>query len=163
MFDHQIISMLAQRLGVTLAAGNLTLVTAESCTGGWIAKAITDVPGSSRWFDCGFVTYSNASKVQLLGVHSATLQTYGAVSEATAREMTAGALANSRADCAVVTTGIAGPDGATADKPVGTVWIGWQARGAEPRAARYQYQGDREQVRAAAVADALRGLLAWYA
>ncbi|MGZ4956675.1 MAG: CinA family protein, partial [Methylobacter sp.] len=108
---------LAEQLGRLLKAGGKTLATAESCTGGWIAQAMTEVPGSSAWFDRGFVTYSNAAKVQMLSVSPQTLEQYGAVSAETASEMVAGALAHSDADVAIAVTGIAGPDGGTTEKP----------------------------------------------
>ena len=127
------------------------MATAESCTGGLIAGAITDVAGSSGWFDRGFVTYSNEAKIEMLGVQADTLAAHGAVSEATAAEMAAGALARSRADLAVAVTGVAGPDGGSAAKPVGTVCFAW-ARAGEPVAtATRHFPGDREAVRAATV------------
>src|SRR6185437_17070499 len=116
--------VLSERVGQKLRAAGRRLVTAESCTGGWVAKACTDVAGSSQWFECGFVTYSNAAKVRDLGVAELTLSTHGAVSEPTVREMAAGALRVSGADIAVAISGIAGPDGGTPTKPVGTVWFG---------------------------------------
>src|SRR5580700_10352372 len=115
---------LSERVGRKLRAAGQRLATAESCTGGWVAKALTDVPGSSQWFECGFVTYSNAAKMRDVGVLARTLADHGAVSEATVREMAAGALRVSGADIAVAISGIAGPDGGTVDKPVGTVWFG---------------------------------------
>lgn len=137
----------------------LRLVTAESCTGGWLAKAITDLAGSSTWFDRGFVTYSNEAKIELLGVRQKTLDMHGAVSEETAREMAAGALANSRADIAVAITGVAGPDGGTVDKPVGTVWIAWAGRDGDTMAAHHVFDGSRNHVRGVAVIEALKGLV----
>lgn len=134
------------------------LATAESCTGGWLAKTITDVAGSSQWFDCGFVTYSNQAKERLLGVAADTLAAQGAVSEATVREMVAGALARSRADWAVAISGVAGPGGGTPDKPVGYVWFAWGARRAIIRSACLQLPGDREGIRRQAVLFALRQL-----
>ena len=136
------------------------LVTAESCTGGWIAKALTDIPGSSQWFDRGFVTYSNAAKHQLLGVPEDLLERHGAVSEAVVRAMTEGALRHAEARIAVAVSGIAGPDGGTPDKPVGTVWIAWGASETDQVVARrYAFDGDRERVRRQAVATALEGVL----
>lgn len=149
---------LAERVGAALAAGGRMLVTAESCTGGWIAKLLTDIPGSSAWFERGYVTYSNAAKEELLAVRPATLAAHGAVSEAVVREMAAGALAASRAGVAVAVSGIAGPDGGTPAKPVGTVWLAW-ATEAEVRVRGQRFEGDRAAVRAAAVAEALRGIL----
>lgn len=145
-------------LAGALEARGLRLVTAESCTGGWIAKLVTDMPGSSAWFDAGLVTYSNEAKQRLLGVSAATLERFGAVSAETAREMLAGALACSAADVAVAVTGIAGPGGGTADKPVGTVWIGWQRRGAGATAQCFHFAGDRDAVRRQTVVAALSGL-----
>jgi nicotinamide-nucleotide amidase len=136
----------------------LMLVTAESCTGGWIAKVLTDLAGSSAWFDAGVVTYSYAAKEALLGVRRETLERTGAVSRETALEMVSGALARFDAGVAVAVTGIAGPTGGTPDKPVGTVWIGWQKRGGEARARLFQFAGDREAVRRQTVAQALIGI-----
>ena len=116
---------LAQQLGRLLKSKEKKIATAESCTGGWIAQIITEVSGSSAWFDRGFVTYSNAAKMEMLGVKPETLDNFGAVSAQTATEMVTGALAHSDADCAIAVTGIAGPDGGTAEKPVGTVFIAW--------------------------------------
>jgi nicotinamide-nucleotide amidase len=137
----------------------LRLVTAESCTGGWLAKAITDLAGSSTWFERGFVTYSNEAKIELLCVRQKTLDMHGAVSEETAREMAAGALANSRADIAVAITGVAGPGGSTVDKPVGTVWIAWAGRAGDTMAAHHAFDGSRTHVRGVAVIEALKGLV----
>jgi nicotinamide-nucleotide amidase len=134
------------------------LACAESCTGGGIAAALTDVAGSSAWFDRGFVTYSNLAKQEMLGVSPDTLARCGAVSRETVIEMATGALLRSRAQLGVAVSGIAGPGGGTPDKPVGTVWIAW-ARGAETWASRELFVGDRAQVRAAAVEAALEGLL----
>lgn len=151
---------LARQLAERMLAGSWHLATAESCTGGWIAKAVTDLAGSSGWFEAGLVTYSNQAKIRLLGVSPATLERHGAVSEATVREMVAGALAATEAEMAVAVTGIAGPGGATPGKPVGSVWIGWQRRGAEAVARLYRFEGDREAVRRLTVQMALQGLLA---
>ena len=150
---------LAERTGQTLSARRWLLVLAESCTGGWIAKVLTDVPGSSGWFERGFVTYSNAAKVELLGMPQAVLDAYGAVSRETVNAMAAGALAHSRADVALAVSGIAGPDGGSPDKPVGTVWLAWTLRGHAGHSRRYRFQGDREAVRRQAVVAALEGLL----
>jgi nicotinamide-nucleotide amidase len=140
------------------------LATAESCTGGWVAKLCTDLAGSSAWFERGFVTYSNAAKVEMLGVPEATLTANGAVSEETVRAMAIGALAHSTADYAMAISGIAGPSGGSAEKPVGTVWLAW-ARSEEGRhvvvARREQFSGDRDEVRRQAAWTALAGLLAW--
>jgi nicotinamide-nucleotide amidase len=150
---------LAIALGEALQRRGLHVATAESCTGGLIASAITDVAGSSGWFDRGFVTYSNKAKVEMLGVRAETLAAHGAVSEATAAEMAAGALAHSGADLAVAVTGIAGPDGGTPAKPVGTVCFAWARRGRALATATRQLAGDRAAVRAATVRAALQGLL----
>lgn len=137
----------------------LVLVTAESCTGGWIAERVTSVPGSSGWFERGFVTYSNEAKTDMLGVHPQTLSAHGAVSAEVAREMAEGALLRSRGDLAVAVTGIAGPEGGTREKPVGTVWLAWAMRGRPTRATKGTFDGDRERVRRQAVAAALRGVI----
>jgi nicotinamide-nucleotide amidase len=137
---------------------NLMLVTAESCTGGWIAKTLTDLPGSSAWFGAGVVTYSYEAKEALLGVNPRTLEHAGAVSEETVLEMVSGALARFGAGVAVAVTGIAGPSGGTPDKPVGTVWIGWKRRGGYGHAQLFHFPGDREAVRRQTVAAALIGV-----
>jgi len=149
---------LASKAGRALEARRLVLSTAESCTGGGISQAITDVAGSTAWFDCGFVTYSNASKTELLDVPAALIAQFGSVSEEVAGHMAEGALRNSTADVAVSTTGIAGPTGAVPGKPVGTVCFGW-ARGDTTFTERLVFQGDRQAVREQAVAHALQGLL----
>ncbi len=152
---------LAARVGERLLARKLLLAAAESCTGGWVAEAVTAVAGSSAWFDCGFVTYSNEAKQRLLDVPASLLEYGGpgAVSEETVLAMTAGAIANSRARVAVAVSGIAGPDGGSAEKPVGTVWIAWQWE--RRRLAReFRFSGDRTAVREASVLAALEGLLA---
>ncbi len=136
----------------------LMLVTAESCSGGWIAKTLTDLPGSSAWFDAGVVTYSYEAKEALLGVNPRTLEHTGAVSEETVLEMVSGALARFGAGVAVAVTGIAGPSGGTPEKPVGTVWIGWKRRGGYGHAQLFHFSGDREAVRRQTVAAALIGL-----
>jgi nicotinamide-nucleotide amidase len=150
--------VLAESLGERLRGSHDRLVTAESCTGGWIAKTVTDVAGSSDWFDCGMAAYSYEAKQALLGVSPQTLETQGAVSRETAIEMVSGALVNSGASVAVAVTGIAGPGGGTADKPVGTVWIAWKRRGGYPQAEVFHFEGDRETVRRQTVAAALEGL-----
>jgi nicotinamide-nucleotide amidase len=150
---------LAERVGLALKGRGFMLVTAESCTGGWIGQAVTMVPGSSAWFDCGFITYTNTAKRNLLGVREETLAKYGAVSEQTVVEMSAGALARSRAQIAVAVSGIAGPDGGSAEKPVGTVCIAWAARGSSPAARTVVFPGDRDAVRRASVIAALAGVL----
>ncbi|MET0683016.1 MAG: CinA family protein [Casimicrobiaceae bacterium] len=148
---------LAVRVGRALLDRRWTVVTAESCTGGLIAGAITDVAGSSAWFDRGFVTYSNAAKIEMLGVRPETLATLGAVSEATAREMAAGALARSGADIAVAVTGVAGPAGGTPEKPVGLVCFAWAIRDISLESGTERFAGDRAAVRAATVDRALGG------
>lgn len=137
-----------------------TIATAESCTGGWAAQVITHTAGSSAWFDRGFITYSNAAKNDLLGVQEQTLATHGAVSEATAREMVLGALMHSAASHALAITGIAGPTGGSAAKPVGTVCFAWCRQGEVASAETRYFQGDREAIRRQAVIHALNGLLA---
>lgn len=149
---------LAQATGRCLLAARQMLVTAESCTGGWIAKSVTDIPGSSAWFDCGLAAYSYEAKQALLGVQPQTLEIHGAVSRETVVEMVSGALVHSGATIAVAVTGIAGPDGGTDDKPLGTVWIAWKRRGGYPRAELFQFDGNRDAVRRQTVAAALRGL-----
>jgi len=163
---------LASELGQMLAEQSLTLATAESCTGGWVAKVVTDIPGSSAWFDRGFVTYGDLAKQEMLGVSAATLDAEGAVSEAVVREMALGALSRSRAQVALAISGIAGPAGGSEDKPVGTVWFAWALHGAlrgigpggdeprtEIRAQLLQFAGDREEVRHQSVRVALERLL----
>ena len=150
---------LAAQLGRALQAREWKLTTAVSCTGGWVAKVLTDVAGSSAWFERGFVTYSDAAKQDSLGVRTATLKDFGAVSEQTAREMASGALAHSRADVALAITGIAGPGGGSMDKPVGLVWFAWARRSGALRVAQQQFSGDREAVRRQAVIAALQGVL----
>ncbi len=149
---------LASRVGAHLKARGLMAVSAESCTGGWVAKVLTDVAGSSAWFERGFVTYSNAAKTELLGVSPQTLARFGAVSEQTVREMAEGALRHSQAQLAVAISGIAGPAGGTPGRPVGTVWLAWARRGASPRCERHRLCGDREAVRRGAVILALDGM-----
>jgi nicotinamide-nucleotide amidase len=149
---------LAERIGAQLRAARQMLVTAESCTGGWIAKMVTDIAGSSDWFDCGLVAYSYEAKQALLSVNPHTLEWHGAVSRETAIEMVSGALVHSGASVAVAVTGIAGPGGGTSDKPVGTVWVAWKRRGGYPKAELFQFNGDREAVRRQTVQAALAGL-----
>ena len=148
----------ADALGERLRATRDHLVTAESCTGGWIAKSLTDIAGSSDWFDCGMVVYSYEAKQGLLGVRPQTLEEHGAVSRETAIEMVSGALVHSGASVAVAVTGIAGPGGGSPDKPVGTVWIAWKRRGGYARAQVFHFDGDREAVRRQTVAQALAGI-----
>ena len=149
----------ARRLGKALEALGLVAASAESCTGGLIAKLITDIPGSSGWFERGFVTYSNAAKQELLGVDAGLLEQHGAVSAAVAEAMARGALEHSPADLSVAVTGVAGPDGGTAEKPVGLVWIAWDRRAGEPESRRHEFAGDRDAVRRQAAAAAIEGLV----
>jgi len=150
---------LAARLGERLSAAGGMLAVAESCTGGWLAKVVTDVAGSSAWFDRGFVTYANEAKREMLGVAAETLSQHGAVSDSVVREMAGGALANSAALISVAISGVAGPGGGSADKPVGTVWFAWAQTDGSVRSERCLFDGDREAVRRQAVAHALDGLL----
>ena len=160
------VASLVAEVAAALGARGWMLATAESCTGGLIAARCTDRAGSSAWFDRGFVTYSNEAKMELLGVDAALLAEHGAVSEAVACAMAAGALRRSRADVCVSVTGIAGPGGAVPGKPVGTVWLGWALRGSGPddlpqvRATRLQLSGNRQAIRRATVDRALRQVLA---
>jgi nicotinamide-nucleotide amidase len=149
---------LARRAGAALKAAGLRLATAESCTGGWVARVLTAVAGSSDWFERGYVAYSNAAKREDLGVPAETIERHGAVSEETARAMAAGALAKSRADVALAVTGIAGPAGGSIAKPVGTVCFAW-AHGSKMRSETRRFDGDRESVRRQSVIRALQGLL----
>ena len=150
---------LARRAGARLKKRGLKLATAESCTGGWIAQAVTAIAGSSDWFERGFVTYSNQAKRELLGVRARTLSRHGAVSEVTAREMAAGALARSRAQVAIAVTGVAGPGGGTRSKPVGTVCFAWSRKNRAPESVVHRFSGSREGIRRQSVAFALQGLL----
>jgi nicotinamide-nucleotide amidase len=151
---------LAERLGQALKKEGYKIASAESCTGGWIAEVITEVPGSSAWFDRGFVTYSNNAKVRMLGVNPHTLEQYGAVSAETAKEMVSGALANSEADWAVAVTGIAGPDGGSEEKPVGTIYIAWRSKNGLFTVERFLLSGNRHQIRKETVKNAIKGVLA---
>lgn len=152
--DHKIIE-----LSDKLRERKWSLATAESCTGGWLAKSCTDLVGSSAWFERGFVTYSNLSKSEMLGVDSSLIDLHGAVSEETVGAMVSGALQHSLAHIAVAISGIAGPHGGTADKPVGTVCFGWMVKGGERRVTTTRFDGDRESVRRQAVEYALDGLI----
>ncbi|MGR9052728.1 MAG: CinA family protein [Gammaproteobacteria bacterium] len=156
--DAEIIT-LAERLGECLKRRGWVMAAAESCTGGGIAYAVTETPGSSAWFDRGFVTYSNEAKVEMLGVAADTLAQHGAVSAETATAMVEGALSRSLADCALAVTGIAGPTGGSAAKPVGTVFIAWLVKGEPVRVRRYAFTGGRRQVREATVKEAVLGML----
>ena len=148
---------LAQQLGRLLKSKERKIATAESCTGGWIAQIITEVSGSSAWFDRGFVSYSNAAKMQMLDVKPETLDNFGAVSTQTATAMANGALAHSDADCAIAVTGIAGPDGGTAEKPVGTVFIAWAYKNRDVKVVQKKLTGNRHQIRRQTVKIALLG------
>lgn len=150
---------LAGRVGDALKAKGVAMAAAESCTGGWIGQAVTMVPGSSKWFDRGFVTYTNEAKQEVLGVGAETLKKNGAVSEPVVNEMVTGALKASRAQVAVSVSGIAGPDGGTPKKPVGTVCIAWGRAGEAPVAKTYRFAGDRDAVRRQSVIAALEGLI----
>ena len=162
MDDHQLAEAtlfeLAERVGTALKTCAMMLVTAESCTGGWVGEAVTAVPGSSRWFDRGFITYTNEAKQEMLGVSAAALEQHGAVSERTVREMASGALNNSRAQVALAISGIAGPGGGTPEKPVGTVCFAWAARKQPTQSRTQRFSGDREAVRRQAIKTALEGL-----
>lgn len=150
---------LAKRLGSCLQRAGAKLVTAESCTGGWAAQVATAVGGSSSWFERGFVTYSDDAKRELLGVMEDTLREHGAVSEQTAREMAAGALARSQGSVSLAITGVAGPGGGSAAKAVGTVCFAWARRTGEPRSETRRFEGDRESVRRQSVVHALEGVM----
>lgn len=150
---------IAETVGKTLLKRRQKLVTAESCTGGLIAKLVTDVAGSSKWFDRGFITYSNTAKREMLGVPAKTLHRVGAVSGPTVLAMVRGALAHSAADWAIAVSGIAGPSGGTAEKPVGLVWIAWMNRGGRAQSAKARFPGGRIAVREATARLALKGLL----
>ena len=149
---------LAKTLGERLKAAHAKLVTAESCTGGWAAQVVTSVAGSSSWFERGYVTYSNEAKRELLGVRSETLESHGAVSEETAREMAQGALRLGKGTIALAVTGVAGPGGGTPDKPVGMVCFAWASERSVASETR-QFKGDRESVRRQSVVRALEGVL----
>lgn len=151
---------LARATGAALQRAGLSVATAESCTGGWVAKCLTDIAGSSGWVECALVTYSNRSKQSLLGVAAQTLSACGAVSEATVSEMARGVLAATAADVSVAVSGIAGPGGGSAEKPVGSVWMAWARRDGRLHTASYYFAGDRDAVRRQGVAAGLRGLLA---
>ncbi len=161
--DDTALRSLATELGNALHARHHMLVTTESCTGGWVAKVLTDIPGSSAWFDRGFVTYTNQAKQDLLDVPAEILDTQGAVSQQTAEEMVQGGLRHSQAHFSLAITGIAGPGGSTAEKPVGLVWFSWaekqQSGGPIIWSTHSVFTGDREAVRRQAVATALKGML----
>ena len=154
------LNLLSRQAGKALKSEGATLVTAESCTGGWVAQAVTSVAGSSEWFERGYVTYSNAAKCEALGVRKATLARHGAVSEETAREMARGALKHSRGTIALSITGVAGPGGGSPGRPVGTVCFGW-AQGRKIASETKRFRGGRNSVRRQSVIHALRGVLKW--
>ena len=157
--DAQMLFSLAEKVGGELKQRGWMLVTAESCTGGWVGEEITAVPGSSHWYDRGFITYTNTSKQEMLGVSLKTLEEFGAVSEQTVSEMVVGALKNSHAQISLAISGIAGPGGATPAKPVGTVCLAWAIKGGKVISVTRIFKGDRQQVRGQAVAAALTGVL----
>lgn len=160
MADHEALRELAALLVADLTAAGKAIATAESCTGGWIAKAITDIPGSSAVFGYGIVSYSNGAKESILGVANKSLEQHGAVSEAVVEAMAEGVLHLSGADLAVAVSGVAGPDGGTAEKPVGTIWFAWAVRkgtAVHTDTNCQQFSGDRELVRELTVAHALQG------
>ena len=152
---HQLAVELADRL----CARGWMLATAESCTGGWVGQLLTSLPGSSQWYERGFITYANAAKVEMLGIPEATLATHGAVSEQTASAMAAGALKHSHTQAALAISGIAGPGGGTPQKPVGLVCYGWALADGTVMSSTCRLDGDREEIRSRAVAAALRGLI----
>lgn len=150
---------LACELSEKLRARSWMLATAESCTGGWVGQLLTSLPGSSHWYERGFITYANAAKIEMLGVPAETLATHGAVSEETASAMAAGALAHSHAQATLAISGIAGPGGGTPKKPVGLVCYGWALADGTLMSSTCRLDGDREEIRSRAVAAALRGLI----
>lgn len=160
MSDKTSPGKLAIELGKRLAALRWTAATAESCTGGGLAYTITTVPGSSSWFEQGFVTYSNRAKEQQLGVKASILEGHGAVSNLAVIGMVEGALSKSQAKVAVAITGIAGPGGGSEDKPVGTVWIAWKIRDGKAFSHLFTFSGGRKAIREAAIIEALKGLVA---
>ena len=157
--SNEELHQLAAELGDKLRARNWMLATAESCTGGWVGQLLTALPGSSQWYERGFITYANAAKIEMLGVPTETLDQYGAVSEETASAMAAGALAHSHAQATLAISGIAGPGGGTPQKPVGLVCYGWALEDGTLMSSTCRLDGDREEIRSRAVAAALRGLI----
>ena len=153
---------LSEQVGALLQRHGQIVTTAESCTGGWIAKSLTDIAGSSEWFEAGFITYSNQAKERMVGVSAELLALHGAVSEAVVDAMMRGALDRSGADCAVAVSGIAGPGGGTAEKPVGTVWLGWCNRDGLYQTVQKQFGGNRQAVREQTVQVALEGIIDLY-
>jgi nicotinamide-nucleotide amidase len=157
--DHLMLQDLAIKVGVALAQQGLLLATAESCTGGLLGQTITSIAGSSSWYDRGFITYATGSKHEMLGVSNSTLEQYGAVSEQTASEMAAGVITHSHAQVAVSITGIAGPDGGTAEKPVGMICFAWMMKDGLACAETRYFTGNREEIRRRSVAEALQGVI----
>ena len=153
------LTLIVEQIAERLTENKNKLTVAESCTGGWIAKALTDLPGSSNWFERGFVTYSNEAKQEMLGVNESTLESFGAVSQETVKEMALGALNNSYADFSLSVSGIAGPNGGSTDKPVGLVWFAWSNKEAGLESEQQIFRGDRDAVREQAVFHALSKLL----
>lgn len=147
---------LATELGKKLQQQGLTLAVAESCTGGGISHIMTEIAGSSQWFDRGFITYSDCAKIEMLGVCQQTLEQFGAVDAHTALEMVQGVLKNSHANCAIAVTGIAGPGGGSVEKPVGTVFIAWHNKNTEPVIRQYMFTGNRQQIRQQSIVQALK-------
>lgn len=157
--QNKVIIELVNELAQLAVEKRVRIATAESCTGGWIAQSITALAGSSEWFECGFITYSNEAKQAMLGVDDSLFITDGAVSETVVRAMVQGAVENSRAELAVSVSGVAGPGGGSKEKPVGTVWMGWLLSGQEVATHCFRFDGDRESVREQAVIEALKGLI----
>ena len=153
---------LSENVGRVLKEKGFLLVTAESCTGGWASEALTSIPGSSGWYERGFITYSNLAKREMLGVNPDVLRAHGAVSTETAKEMALGAIRHSRADVSLAITGIAGPGGGSMEKPVGTVCFAWASRDGRVEVAKRRFEGDRRAVRLQAVTEALSGLLEFF-
>lgn len=157
--NEQKLQVLVQKVADKFIKQQRRLATAESCTGGWVSKIITDMAGSSQWFDCAIVTYSNQAKQDLLGVSEQLLREHGAVSEQTVRAMVEGLLERSQADVGISISGIAGPGGGTEQKPVGTVWIAWAVKADKTNSQCFRFSGDRNEIRKKAVAEALSILL----
>lgn len=155
-----VLYQLAEETGLALKAQGWMLATAESCTGGWVGEAVTEVAGSSAWYDRGFITYTNQSKQEMLGVQSQTLELHGAVSEETVREMASGTLLHSQANISLAISGVAGPSGGSPGKPVGTVCFAWAIKNGTVKSERCLFPGDRREVRRQAVEHALQGVLA---
>lgn len=153
------LTLIVEQIAERLTENKNKLTVAESCTGGWIAKVLTDLSGSSNWFERGFVTYSNEAKQEMLGVNETTLESFGAVSQETVKEMALGALNNSHADFSLSVSGIAGPNGGSTDKPVGLVWFAWSNKEAGLESEQQIFSGDRDAVREQAVFHALTKLL----